>query len=192
MSLSADSTFSSFSFPSGWIHEDVPSFDYGGAVVGEADETATLYVQHPPRVGTFHRALASLTTNSSMTRCTLHRYCKSEGVLAGVPFFNAIFAEVGCTVEWSAAEGDHIDPGAGGKSVHSHGPECVCTFVLVHRPSSALLSSHVAAPGNGGDPSDTQFTWCTLALSPPVVENADCYNLCSPQCRLCLPRLLLY
>ena len=107
-----------------------------------------------------------------------HRYCKSEGVLAGVPFFNAIFAEVGCTVEWSAAEGDHIDPGAGGKSVHSPGPECVHTFVLVHRPcrpSSALLSSHVAAPGNGGDPSDTQFTRCTLAPSLPVVEHADWY-----------------
>jgi len=68
----------------GWIHEDIPSFDYGGAVVGEADETATLY-------------------------------CKSKGVLAGVPFFNAIFAEVGCTVEWSATEGEHIDPGVGGK-----------------------------------------------------------------------------
>jgi nicotinate-nucleotide pyrophosphorylase (carboxylating) len=26
-----------------WFQEDCPSFDYGGFVVGEANETATLY-----------------------------------------------------------------------------------------------------------------------------------------------------
>jgi nicotinate-nucleotide pyrophosphorylase (carboxylating) len=29
-------------------------------------------------------------------------------VLAGVPFFEAVFAELGCTVEWQLAEGDAI------------------------------------------------------------------------------------
>lgn len=60
------------------------------------------------------------SSSSFLTICIwfethLLRYCKSKGVLAGVPFFNAVFAEVGCSVEWSASEGDHIDPGAAGK-----------------------------------------------------------------------------
>lgn len=38
--------FSLFFFQRAWIHEDIPSFDYGGAVVGEAEETATLYARH--------------------------------------------------------------------------------------------------------------------------------------------------
>ncbi len=28
-----------------WIAEDVPSFDYGGAVVGQAQRTASLYAK---------------------------------------------------------------------------------------------------------------------------------------------------
>ncbi|WFD37815.1 nicotinate-nucleotide diphosphorylase (carboxylating) [Malassezia japonica] len=31
--------------------------------------------------------------------------CKDEGVLAGVPFVNAVFAELGCTVSWNFEEG---------------------------------------------------------------------------------------
>lgn len=53
----------------GWLKEDVPSFDVGGAVVGDTPTTATLYQ-------------------------------KSPGVLAGVPFVEAVFAALGCTVEW--------------------------------------------------------------------------------------------
>ena len=48
-----------------WIQEDAPSFDFGGAIVGEKEETAALY-------------------------------CKSNGVLAGVPFVNAVFKELDC------------------------------------------------------------------------------------------------
>jgi len=62
-----------------WIKEDVPSFDYGGAVVGETDQTASLFA-------------------------------KSKGVLAGVPFFTAVFTELACTVEWHVKEGQLIDP----------------------------------------------------------------------------------
>lgn len=29
----------------GWLKEDVPSFDYGGAVVGDGIETAVLYAK---------------------------------------------------------------------------------------------------------------------------------------------------
>lgn len=36
-------------------------------------------------------------------------FCKSPGVLAGVPFFDEIFKQCGCTVEWMYKEGDFID-----------------------------------------------------------------------------------
>ncbi|KAI8924167.1 nicotinate-nucleotide pyrophosphorylase-like protein [Entophlyctis helioformis] len=68
---------------SSWLDEDTPSFDYGGFVVGETDQTAILY-------------------------------CKAPGVLAGVPFFDEVFAQLGCRVEWFVKEGEEIDP-AGGK-----------------------------------------------------------------------------
>ncbi|XP_071508110.1 nicotinate-nucleotide pyrophosphorylase [carboxylating]-like [Diadema antillarum] len=62
-----------------WLREDIPSFDYGGYVVGEKEETAVLL-------------------------------CKSPGVLAGVPFFNAVFRELGCEVEWCKVEGTFLNP----------------------------------------------------------------------------------
>jgi len=43
-------------------------------------------------------------------------YGKSAGLLAGVPFFDEVFAQCGCTVEWHLKEGDAFDPAtAGGK-----------------------------------------------------------------------------
>jgi nicotinate-nucleotide pyrophosphorylase (carboxylating) len=48
-----------------YLEEDVPSFDYGGYVVGDEDKVATLY-------------------------------CKAEGVLAGVPFFDEVFKQLDC------------------------------------------------------------------------------------------------
>ena len=36
--------------------------------------------------------------------------CKSPGILCGVPFFNAIFDELGCSVEWLYTEGDRLTP----------------------------------------------------------------------------------
>lgn len=62
-----------------WLREDTPSFDYGGFVVGEAQETALLL-------------------------------CKSKGTLAGVPFFNAVFEELGCSVEWKYPEEVVVEP----------------------------------------------------------------------------------
>ena len=35
-------------------------------------------------------------------------YMKSSGVLAGVPFFNAVFQVLGCTVEWFKQEGEFL------------------------------------------------------------------------------------
>ncbi|EON95926.1 putative nicotinate-nucleotide pyrophosphorylase protein [Phaeoacremonium minimum UCRPA7] len=45
---------------------------------------------------------------------------KSAGILAGIPFFNEVFKQCGCTVEWLATEGSHIESpraiGHGGKT----------------------------------------------------------------------------
>ncbi|KAI9172355.1 Nicotinate-nucleotide pyrophosphorylase [Paramyrothecium foliicola] len=44
-------------------------------------------------------------------------WAKSPGVLAGRPFFDEVFTQCGCTVEWHADEGTFIDPSnAGGKT----------------------------------------------------------------------------
>lgn len=50
---------------SSWLHEDCPSFDYGGFVVGDAPAKARL-------LG------------------------KSEGIVAGIPFFSEVFTQLGC------------------------------------------------------------------------------------------------
>jgi nicotinate-nucleotide pyrophosphorylase (carboxylating) len=50
---------------SSWLHEDCPSFDYGGFVVGDAPAQARL-------LG------------------------KSEGIVAGIPFFSEVFTQLGC------------------------------------------------------------------------------------------------
>ena len=52
-----------------WLAEDIPTFDFGGLVVGDKIEVA-------------------------------YMYGKTTGILAGVPFADAVFEEVGCTVEW--------------------------------------------------------------------------------------------
>ena len=41
-------------------------------------------------------------------------FCKSPGILAGVPFFEEVFRQCGCVVCWSYAEGAHLDPKQGG------------------------------------------------------------------------------
>jgi len=62
-----------------WLKDDVPTFDYGGYVVGNTIRTATLWG-------------------------------KSRGIMAGKPFVQAVFDEVGCKVEWFKDDGDRIDP----------------------------------------------------------------------------------
>lgn len=37
-------------------------------------------------------------------------YQKAPGIVAGVPFFDEVFRQVGCTVEWSAREGAFLQP----------------------------------------------------------------------------------
>lgn len=63
------------------LKQDVPTFDVGGFVVGdEICEAALLFKSHTP------------------------------GVLAGKPFFDAVFAELGCAVTWHAEEGQMLTP----------------------------------------------------------------------------------
>ncbi|CAM9566100.1 unnamed protein product [Discosporangium mesarthrocarpum] len=62
-----------------WLDEDIPSFDVGGFVVGDKEQTAVLYG-------------------------------KTDGVLAGRPFFERIFSVLDCkVVEWFMSDGDRID-----------------------------------------------------------------------------------
>jgi nicotinate-nucleotide pyrophosphorylase (carboxylating) len=50
-----------------WLQEDVPSFDWGGYVVGEAEREAALLGKG-----------------------------SSPAVLAGAPFFDEVFSQLGC------------------------------------------------------------------------------------------------
>lgn len=60
-----------------WFQEDTPSMDYGGFVVGETEETATLF-------------------GKSKVYSTVQQLI-SQGVLAGVPFFDEVFSQLGCS-----------------------------------------------------------------------------------------------
>ncbi|KIJ56764.1 hypothetical protein M422DRAFT_22913 [Sphaerobolus stellatus SS14] len=64
-----------------WLAEDTPSFDWGGYVVGEAQREAFLLGKG-----------------------------NQTAVLAGVPFVDEIFAQLGCEVEWHMKEGDTFEP----------------------------------------------------------------------------------
>ena len=71
---------------SAFLAEDTPSLDIGGFVVGESLVEAVLLLKGAP---------ASAASVGGI-------------VLAGVPFFDAVFQELGCTVEWAYAEGDVV------------------------------------------------------------------------------------
>ncbi|RUS20067.1 nicotinate-nucleotide pyrophosphorylase [Endogone sp. FLAS-F59071] len=88
-----------------WLQEDVPSFDYGGFVVGETDEIAVLYG-------------------------------KSEGVLAGVPFFEEIFRQLECRVEWLMSEGTYFTPIKEVARVHGK----ACNLLLGERIALNLIA----------------------------------------------------
>ncbi|KAI0082421.1 nicotinate-nucleotide diphosphorylase [Panus rudis PR-1116 ss-1] len=64
-----------------WLAEDTPSFDYGGFVVGEAPREAFLLGKG-----------------------------NQTAVLAGKPFFDEVFKQLDCTVEWHLEEGDTFQP----------------------------------------------------------------------------------
>ncbi|XP_029954364.1 nicotinate-nucleotide pyrophosphorylase [carboxylating] [Salarias fasciatus] len=80
-----------------WLAEDTPGLDPAGVCVGSAEVEARLL-------------------------------CKSPGtVLAGSPFFTAVFTQVGCTVDWIHRDGDRI------------GPDAITLTAVVRGPARCLL-----------------------------------------------------
>ncbi|OBZ87137.1 Nicotinate-nucleotide pyrophosphorylase [carboxylating] [Choanephora cucurbitarum] len=90
-----------------YLAEDVPSFDYGGYVVGEKEQTAILY-------------------------------CKAEGVVAGVPFFDEVFRQLDCRVEWLVNEGDYIKPNGKVEIARVYG--CARKLLLGERTALNIIS----------------------------------------------------
>ncbi|KAM4611730.1 nicotinate-nucleotide pyrophosphorylase [carboxylating]-like [Polymixia lowei] len=80
-----------------WLAEDAPNFDPAGVCVGSHEVEARLLCKTP---------------------CS---------VLAGSPFFTAVFTEVGCTVEWRYREGAEL------------GPNPVTLTAVVRGPARRLL-----------------------------------------------------
>lgn len=61
-------------------------------------------------------------------------WCKSAGILAGVPFFNEVFSQLGCPVQWHFQEGDFI-----GSPSASPGTKCKVKTATVTGPARKLL-----------------------------------------------------
>ncbi|XP_053274245.1 nicotinate-nucleotide pyrophosphorylase [carboxylating] [Pleuronectes platessa] len=80
-----------------WLAEDTPNFDPAGVCVGSQEVEARLLCKMP------------------------------HSILAGSPFFTAVFTEVGCTVDWIYQEGAKI------------GPDAVTLTAVVTGPARCLL-----------------------------------------------------
>ncbi|KAJ3614085.1 hypothetical protein NHX12_017662 [Muraenolepis orangiensis] len=80
-----------------WLAEDTPNFDPAGVCVGSAELEARLFCKTP------------------------------NSVLAGSPFFTAVFAEVGCTVNWLYQDADEL------------GSEGITLVAEVRGPARCLL-----------------------------------------------------
>ncbi|RKP12992.1 Quinolinate phosphoribosyl transferase [Piptocephalis cylindrospora] len=77
-----------------WLAEDIPSFDYGGQVVGDSERKAVLLA-------------------------------KSPGILAGVPWVNEVFRQLGCSITWNFQEGQEVGQGSQVTEVAEvRGPAC--------------------------------------------------------------------
>ncbi|KAJ3274731.1 hypothetical protein HDV01_002253 [Terramyces sp. JEL0728] len=65
---------------------------------------------------------------------------KASGVLAGVPFFNEVFAQVGCKVEWYLKEGEEFNPGPTGKLKVAKVTGPARKLLLGERPALNMLA----------------------------------------------------
>lgn len=72
-----------------WLAEDTPSFDFGGFVVGEEVQMAELLGKGKTDVRPF------LLQRSFLRAAELSPF--EQAVLAGVPFVDEVFAQLGCT-----------------------------------------------------------------------------------------------
>ncbi|KAK0656774.1 putative nicotinate-nucleotide pyrophosphorylase [Cercophora newfieldiana] len=76
---------------------------------------------------------------------------KSSGILAGVPFFNEVFAQCGCTVTWHTHEGAHVETHGGKTALATvSGPACgllegerVALNILARCSGVATVSRHL-------------------------------------------------
>jgi len=76
---------------------------------------------------------------------------KSSGILAGVPFFNEVFTQCGCTVAWHAREGAHVETHGGKTALATvSGPACgllegerVALNILARCSGVATVSRHL-------------------------------------------------
>ncbi|XP_034044784.1 nicotinate-nucleotide pyrophosphorylase [carboxylating]-like isoform X2 [Thalassophryne amazonica] len=91
-----------------WLAEDTPNFDPAGVCVGSQEVEAGLLCK---------------------TACS---------VLAGSPFFTAVFTEVGCTVDWIFHEGTQI-VGVVVFIIPLSGPDAVTLTAVVRGPARGLL-----------------------------------------------------
>ncbi|KAL2019612.1 hypothetical protein VTK56DRAFT_9509 [Thermocarpiscus australiensis] len=69
---------------------------------------------------------------------------KSPGILAGIPFFDEVFAQCGCTVQWHAREGSHIETHGTGSGTGSGGGGKTA-LATVRGPARGLLEGERVA-----------------------------------------------
>ncbi|TPX31240.1 hypothetical protein SmJEL517_g05389 [Synchytrium microbalum] len=67
-------------------------------------------------------------------------YGKAQGMLAGVPFFDEIFKQVDCKVEWSLHEGDLVNPGPNGRIEVARVHGKARNVLLGERPALNMLA----------------------------------------------------
>ncbi|TPX59374.1 hypothetical protein PhCBS80983_g02492 [Powellomyces hirtus] len=67
-------------------------------------------------------------------------YGKAPGVLAGVPFFNEVFHQVDCRVEWKMKEGESFEPGPSGKKEVARVYGKARSLLLGERPALNMLA----------------------------------------------------
>ena len=96
----------------GWLKADCPTTDIGGFVVGQGEETASLFM-------------------------------KSTGVVAGVPYAQAVFDEFKLSVEWFAKEGDFI-AGSGSNKVVVAKVRGPCKDILLAERTALNLMSRAS------------------------------------------------
>lgn len=80
-----------------WLEEDCPSFDYGGFVVGESEGEAKLLGKSEVRLPSF---FFSLYRNGVVANW------RDQGIIAGVPFFDEVFSQLGCSY---VSDKTHLD-----------------------------------------------------------------------------------
>jgi hypothetical protein len=92
-----------------WLAEDTPNFDPAGLCVGSHEVEARLLCKTP---------------------CS---------VLAGRPFFTAVFTELSCTVEWAHKEGAQL----GKRPTYEPGQKTCGRVSRIHRYLTNVMTIHL-------------------------------------------------